>query len=320
MFGQVCLLLLTATAATRCQELLQDQEIVPVPHLQFIIVFLCNGQVQTASDVEGSDQPTGQVKRDTTLGEETPRALYPGTAADLLQGIYSGCLEDGDFSCVKPKVLAFLSASVSQDKIRISRDLSVVRRDDVPLQESQQAGADTDPALASANPAVQKAVRQLMLDRVEDFLATHELRVRVPKELTNPELLAYVPSFLLKNLPQEIRVPLADSAVQGRGRGGMLRKVVIPFLLGLKFKVSALMPLALALIALKTWKALTLGLLSIVLSAAMVIFKITKPKVLNYEVVHLPHPAPVIEHYEHHHGYGRALGAQPLAYRAYFKQ
>jgi len=55
--------------------------------------------------------------------------------------------------------------------------------------------------------------------------------------------------------------------------------VVLPFLLGLKFKATALVPLALSLIALKTWKALTLGLLSLVLSGAMVIFRFTKPKV-----------------------------------------
>lgn len=54
-----------------------------------------------------------------------------------------------------------------------------------------------------------------MLDRVDDFLYSHELRVRLPKELTNPELLAYVPSFLLKNLPEEVRVPLSEEAVEG---------------------------------------------------------------------------------------------------------
>jgi len=60
---------------------------------------------------------------------------------------------------------------------------------------------------------------------------------------------------------------------------GFVKKVLIPFLLGLKFKATALVPLAFALIALKTWKAMTLGLLSLVLSGAMVIFKYTKPKV-----------------------------------------
>lgn len=116
-----------------------------------------------------------------------------------------------------------------------------------------------------------------------------------------------------------------------------MKKVLIPFLLGLKFKATALIPLAFALIALKTWKALTLGLLSLVLSGAMVIFKFTKPKVLsriwlkkyllqvlfqvvNYEVFHYPnHPSPpVVEHtYEGPHGphgYGRAADPQVLAY------
>lgn len=69
---------------------------------------------------------------------------------------------------------------------------------------------------------------------------------------------------------------------------------MIPFLLGLKFKTTVLIPLALALIALKTWKAMTLGLLSLVMTAAMVIFKFAKPKIVNYEVVHYPHP---IEHH-----------------------
>ncbi|GLH10668.1 Uncharacterized protein GBIM_15581 [Gryllus bimaculatus] len=99
----------------------------------------------------------------------------------------------------------------------------------------------------------------------------------------------------------------------------------MPFLLGLKFKATALVPLALALIAVKTWKALTLGLLSLVLSGALVIFKFTKPKVVNYEVIHYPHAPQVVEHpvampYDHH-SYGRALpDAQQLAYSAYARQ
>lgn len=62
---------------------------------------------------------------------------------------------------------------------------------------------------------------------------------------------------------------------------GFVKKVMIPFLIGLKFKSTVLVPIALALIALKTWKAVTLGLLSIVLSGAMVIFKLAKPKVTH---------------------------------------
>jgi hypothetical protein len=89
---------------------------------------------------------------------------------------------------------------------------------------------------------------------------------------------------------------------------GFVRKIVIPFLLGLKFKTTVLIPVAIAIIALKTWKALTLGLLSLVLSAAMVIYRFTKPKVVGVEILHYPSPG-----YAHHHdGYAhaRAYSAQ----------
>lgn len=62
-----------------------------------------------------------------------------------------------------------------------------------------------------------------------------------------------------------------------------MKKVMIPFLLGLKIKTFGLVPLALALIALKTWKAMTLGLLSLVVAGAIVIFRLAKPKVFCYE-------------------------------------
>lgn len=65
------------------------------------------------------------------------------------------------------------------------------------------------------------------------------------------------------------------------GRSKIVKKVILPFLLGLKFKTAVLVPLALALIALKTWKALTLGLLSLVLTGALLIFKLSKPKVTD---------------------------------------
>lgn len=98
----------------------------------------------------------------------------------------------------------------------------------------------------------------------------------------------------------------------GAGRG-FVRKIVIPFLLGLKFKTTVLIPVAIAIIALKTWKALTLGLLSLVLSAAMVIYRFTKPKVVGVEILHYPTPV----HAHHHDGYAhaRAYGAQMPADR-----
>lgn len=107
---------------------------------------------------------------------------------------------------------------------------------------------------------------------------------------------------------------------------------MVPFLLGLKFKTTVLVPLALAMIALKTWKAVTLGLLSLVLTGAMVIFKFAKPKIVNYEVVHYPqhHVDHHIDHHvahppvAHHHvpwepqpGWARQLDAQEVAYNGH---
>lgn len=121
----------------------------------------------------------------------------------------------------------------------------------------------------------------------------------------------------------------------------------MPFLLGLKFKTAVLVPLALAMIALKTWKALTLGLLSFVLTGALIIFKFSKPKVnslsnywnkiliplhlqvVNYEVIHYPqhHVEHHVDHVDHavpagweHPGYGRQFNAQEMAYNAYVPQ
>lgn len=67
---------------------------------------------------------------------------------------------------------------------------------------------------------------------------------------------------------------------------GLVKKVLVPFLLGLKFKTTVLLPLAFALIALKAWKALTLGLLSLVVSAAVVVFKLSKPKVSIQQTIY----------------------------------
>ncbi|CAB0043802.1 unnamed protein product [Trichogramma brassicae] len=108
-----------------------------------------------------------------------------------------------------------------------------------------------------------------MLEKLDSYLSSHTLEARLPRAIVDSDI-----------------VP----------RRGFVKKVMIPFLLGLKFKATALVPLAFALIAMKTWKALTLGLLSLVLSGAMLIFKLTKPKVA-YEVVHLGHPP--VEHPPH---------------------
>ncbi|KAI5714377.1 hypothetical protein M8J76_016135 [Diaphorina citri] len=192
---------------------------------------------------------------------------------------------------------------MNKNKIRITRDLSVVRSADVPAAAAED-DASYKQQISDLSEEAKEALRGSALDKMDDFIATHELRLRVPKEIISAPVARFVPEFLMKNIPTEIKVPLAGSQV-GQERG-FVKKVIIPFLLGLKFKATALLPLALALIALKTWKALTLGLLSLVLSGALMLFKFaTKPKILSYEVVHahtpIIHSAPIAPHYIDHH-------------------
>ncbi|XP_069679315.1 uncharacterized protein [Periplaneta americana] len=247
--------------------------------------------------------------------EENGRSWSDVSAADMIKRAYVECVQYGSFTCVKPKVLSFLSAAAKKDRIMLTEDLIIEKTGrfmEQPYEFERPLQWDGSNSMSA----------DILLEKIDTFLSNHEMKLRVPKEIVSGELVPFVPKFLLQNIPAELRVPLSESKSVGQERG-ILKKVVIPFLLGLKFKASALIPLALALIALKTWKALTLGLLSIVLSGAMVIFKFTKPKVVNYEVYHYPAATPVVEHPApapaYDHGWSRALDAQPLAYRAYVR-
>lgn len=253
------------------------------------------------------------------------------TASKLVKNIYNECLSQYSVECVKPRTLQWISQVANNEEIRITDDLSIVKT--ATLDDDMEV----DPRMAK-DPAYQ------IVDKVDRFIQTHTLKVKVPEEITNSAASEYVPRSLLTDLPSELEMPLdgdedgeEDSQVfEGRkkkiklpkplrikSKHGFIKKVLLPFLLGLKFKASVLVPLALALIALKTWKALTLGLISLVLSGAMVIFKFTKPKVVNYEVIHYPQHH-VEHHVDHHapawdaHGpYQRSFDeAQEMAYSA----
>lgn len=57
-----------------------------------------------------------------------------------------------------------------------------------------------------------------MLDRIDQFLSSHELHVRVPKEIVNGDALPLVPKFLINNIPAELSVPLSETKTAGQGK------------------------------------------------------------------------------------------------------
>ncbi|XP_050430246.1 uncharacterized protein LOC126839173 [Adelges cooleyi] len=217
-------------------------------------------------------------------------------AAETLLDFSGQVLDDcgSNWSCVKPRLLKYVGETVTQDEFKLTSGLTLKRTHASPDYEET---ANQIPNGEDYKQAVKDSAALRMLDRVDDFLSTHELRVSMPEELGSSV--------------GEIKVPLTDgqSVQEGRSRG-FVRKIVIPFLLGLKFKSTVLVPIAIALIALKTWKALTLGLLSLVLSAAMVIYRFTKPKVVGVEILHYPSP---VHHHHDAYAHARAYSAQQPA-------
>lgn len=67
----------------------------------------------------------------------------------------------------------------------------------------------------------EKTSRLLILDRmdrIENFLRTHELEVKLPNEVLRGDLLPLVPRFLLNNIPQQVTVPLSESKEVAQGK------------------------------------------------------------------------------------------------------
>ncbi|XP_050531785.1 uncharacterized protein LOC126900248 [Daktulosphaira vitifoliae] len=200
-----------------------------------------------------------------------------------------------NWSCVRPRLLKYVSESALQDEFRLTPDISLKRTHVSPDYEET---ANQIPNGGEYKEAVKNSATLRMLDQVDDYLSTHELKVNLPEELGSTI--------------GDIKVPLVEGQVVQEGRSRhFVRKVVIPFLLGLKFKATVVVPIAIAIIALKTWKALTLGLLSLVLSAAMVIYRFTKPKVVGVEILH--YPSPVHAHHHDVYAHARAYSAQQPA-------
>lgn len=119
------------------------------------------------------------------------------SASNLAADIYKGCLSQYSYSCIKPKALAWMSSVVNDDIISITDDLTIVKTGSV----------DSDARSA-------KDGRFAVFSEVEDFLATHTLKIRIPESLTAGGAGEYVPRSLLQGLPESLDVPLTEGGVQ----------------------------------------------------------------------------------------------------------
>lgn len=117
------------------------------------------------------------------------------SATDLAFDMYHSCLKDFSTSCVQPKAMRWFSEALRQDEISITDKLSIVRTGKI-VEGTQQRAMDS---------------QERMFQEIDNFLATHALRIKAPEYFQSAEARAMVPGFLLNNaLTKGAIVPLAE--------------------------------------------------------------------------------------------------------------
>lgn len=113
-------------------------------------------------------------------------------------------------SCVKPKVVAYLTDAVKQDRLAITEDLAVVKSHDASENNTEEGyPAQYD----AADPTKRKLLRTLMLEKLNAYLSSHQLEAKLPEAIAGSNI---VPRSLVDSMPKSLTVPLSDSS-SGQG-------------------------------------------------------------------------------------------------------
>lgn len=120
------------------------------------------------------------------------------SATQLALDMYHGCLKDLSISCVRPKALQWFNAALQQNEVRLTERLSVVRT-------TQQPEASTTTGRAQGAEQQQ----QQLFDNIDNYLASHALKIQAPEYFRSSEARSIVPEYLLQNpLTQGGLIPL----------------------------------------------------------------------------------------------------------------
>ncbi|XP_039277896.1 uncharacterized protein LOC111049496 [Nilaparvata lugens] len=259
------------------------------------------------------------------------------TGSDLMDSIYSDCLNKGSVSCVKYKLFTFVDKMLNKDSFSLTEGVTVVRNPGAatPVGDGAPRALSGEEQPASADS---QDVESMVVDRVERFLQTHSVKIDlkgsdVVKAVSNAGR-AFTYQFM-GGLDEE-----DEGEEAGRKKVKKGGKVLLPLLLMLKMKAAALLPLALGAIALIAGKALLIGKIALLLASIIGLKKLlSQQKTVTYEIVSHPHHTSSHEHHGHdsfssggsdlgggygggggHGGWGRSAdpnAAHDLAYNAY---
>lgn len=130
----------------------------------------------------------------------TAAVQTPVSAVEAVQDMYETCLSQLSTSCVRPQALRWIGAVADSDVIQITDDLSVVRTGTV-----KEAVKDEQRSSSNA----------VLFDQIDNFLATHALRMNVPAILKTAEARSFGSEQLGLDTPLTIALS-EDKAVEGK--------------------------------------------------------------------------------------------------------
>jgi len=197
---------------------------------------------------------------------------------DLMDNIYTDCLNKDSVSCVKYKLFAFVDKMMSnKDSIPIVDGITVVK-----------TVGDDDGAPRSLDEKTDD-VETFLESRVERFLSTHTLKF----DIQGKDVMESISSAgrALTDATDYLGITdKDDTAEESRGKKKKAARILLPLLMALKLKAAALIPLALGAIALIAGKALVIGKIALVLAAIIGLKKLLgNQKSVTYEIVSHPH-------------------------------
>lgn len=90
---------------------------------------------------------------------------------DLLDGIYSDCINKGSVSCIKYKVFAYVDKALNKDEINLTEGVTVVR--------SAGSPGDGAPRSLDGGEEQPKDMESLVVKRVVRYLNEHSIKVDI---------------------------------------------------------------------------------------------------------------------------------------------
>ncbi|XP_063541919.1 uncharacterized protein LOC134750630 [Cydia strobilella] len=208
-----------------------------------------------------------------------------------VMGVVKECSE-GDVSlCLKEKALKYVETLSSARELSLTDGVTLVGNG------SPRSARALDP-LPEEPRAREALVESRLVDSAADLLENHVIQFKLP-------------SFAVEGMRRSLE--------EARGKKKKIKQL-LPLLALAKLKITALIPLFLAIIAFAATKALLLAKVSLLVAGILALKKLLAHKhhETSYEVVAHPH------HDEHYassgHGWGRSVDdAQNLAYGAHVK-